>query len=60
MEHIVQLTNDQRVDLIKWLKKPSGSHRTGTRSSLEAVVGGGVLIRTSPYKHSRDKEKSCQ
>lgn len=51
-EHIVQLSDAERVALIEFLKSPNGSHRTGrsSRVCVEAVVGGGVLIRTRPYR----------
>lgn len=53
-EYISQLTNDQRLKLLKWLENPNGSHSVGMRGHqplpvFEAVEGGGILVRTKPY-----------
>jgi hypothetical protein len=52
-EHIVQISA-RDVDLLRsWLEWPNGSFGVGKRKdrvTFEAVQGGGVLVRTLPYK----------
>lgn len=51
--HIVNLNFHQRRDLMKFLERPNGSFRTGenNRACIEAVEGGGVWIKTDPYRY---------
>jgi hypothetical protein len=55
-EHTVQLGPGATVRLIQWLNTVrSGSWRGGTsaqarRVTVEAVEGGGILVRTQPYR----------
>lgn len=51
-EHIVQLNADERESLRKFLEQPNGSW-SARRATVEAVVGGGILIRTKPYGWGR-------
>jgi hypothetical protein len=56
-EHIIQLNGVQTRDLTKWLTGgPSGAMGDGQRLTVEAVQGGGVLIRTRPYSFQGDRE----
>lgn len=48
-EHIVQLNIAELAQLRRFLTDPSGSHQAGDRLSVNAVEGGGVLVRTRPY-----------
>jgi hypothetical protein len=50
-EHIVQVNSRDSVTLVQWLTSVprSGSVWVGDRVSLNAVEGGGVLVRTRPY-----------
>lgn len=50
-EHIVQINNNDRMQLCEWMASPNGSHRIG-RVNFEAVVGGGLMIRTDPYDYA--------
>lgn len=53
-DHHVQLNSTDRRSLLAWLERPSGSWRPDdhkVRVSLDAVEGGGMLIRTRPYRH---------
>ena len=51
-EHIVQLGDHERQALLEWLARPNGSHVVvGKRVIFEAVVGGGILVRTQPYRY---------
>lgn len=54
-EHIVQLSQTQVEALLHWLTafRRAGSASIGDRLSLNAVEGGGVLVRTWPYAHQR-------
>jgi hypothetical protein len=51
-EHIAALTADQAAALLQWLERPSGSISVGL-AVFEAVTGGGVLVRTRPWRASR-------
>lgn len=50
-EHLVQINNNDRMQLREWMASPNGSHRIG-RVNFEAVVGGGLMIRTDPYDYA--------
>ncbi len=47
-DHHVQLNQTDRLDLLAFLDRPSGSWASG-RVTVDAVDNGGVLIRTRPY-----------
>jgi len=51
-DHHVQLNSTDRRSLLAWLERPNGSWRPDTgnsRVTMDAVEGGGVLVRTRPY-----------
>lgn len=48
-QHIVQVATSDMSRLRDWMSRPNGSLNLG-RATLEAVVGGGILIRTRPYR----------
>lgn len=50
-DHHVQLNAVQTRDMRAWLASPRGSLSNGGRLSLDAVAGGGVLVRTRPFSH---------
>lgn len=52
-DHHVQLNSTDRRSLLAWLERPSGSwHADGpSRVTVDAVEGGGVLVRTRPYSY---------
>jgi hypothetical protein len=55
-EHIVQMNDRERRALLEYADRPSGSWRpegqeSGRRLTVEAVEGGGLLIRTRPYRY---------
>lgn len=52
-EYIAELSRQERMELAEWLKNPSGGLRLGDRVTVESVVGGGILIRTQPYRYRR-------
>ena len=54
-EHVVQLSREERMALLKFIESPNGSHSTGrdNRVCVEAVEGGGLLIRTQPFRSRR-------
>lgn len=52
-DHSVQLNAIQTADLAQWLTRPNGSMSDGQRLSVDAVSGGGVIVRTRPYKYQR-------
>lgn len=51
-EHIVQLDRRDKDAVIEFMQKPNGSFQLGLpyRLSVDAVEGGGVLIRTPGYR----------
>lgn len=49
-EHIVTIGSAERERLLAWLAAPSGSLRLNERLCYEAVEGGGVMVRTEPWK----------
>lgn len=51
-EHIAALTADQAAALLQWLERPAGSICAGP-ATFEAVTGGGILVRTRPWRASR-------
>lgn len=53
-EHHIQLNSTERRSLLAWMERPNGSWRPDgayVRVSADAVEGGGVLIRTRPYRY---------
>lgn len=50
-EHLVQLSASQTFTFRRWLEFPNGSLSLDRRFSVNAVEGGGILIRTQPYSH---------
>lgn len=51
-EHTIQMSSTDRRSMLAWLERPSGAWSpdgSNTRVSLNAVEGGGVLVRTRPY-----------
>lgn len=53
-EHHIQLNAAQTEDFRQWLARPNGSSLgDGQRLTVDAVSGGGVLIRTRPYVYQR-------
>lgn len=54
-DHHVQLTSTERRSLLAWLEGPNGSWAAETRSrvTVDAVEGGGVLVRTRPYVYQQ-------
>lgn len=52
-EHSVELNNAERIKLARWLERPNGAFIT-RRATFEAVEGGGILVRTQPYRHVVD------
>ncbi len=50
-EHLAQINLEERMRLQEWMKSPNGSLRFG-RVCFEAVVGGGILVRTDPYDYA--------
>lgn len=45
-EHVIQVGRDDKDRLIEFMRDPNGSHWVNDRLTVEAVEGGGVLIRT--------------
>lgn len=55
-DHHVQLNSRDATALADWLTTRhlvGGSFTTGTRLSVDAVSGGGILVRTRPYTYER-------
>lgn len=52
-DHHVQLNDAERQTLIGFLERPNGSWTGQGRLSVDAVSGGGVLVRTRPYSYQR-------
>jgi hypothetical protein len=52
-DHHVQLNSTERQSLLAWLERPSGSWRTDDwgRMTVDAVAGGGVIVRTRPRSY---------
>lgn len=52
-DHIVGLNSSDRRSLLAWLERPSGSWHSDdpSRVTVDAVEGGGVLVRTRPYSY---------
>lgn len=50
VDHTVELNNLERGHLLAFLAKPNGSLTLGNRLTVEAVEGGGVLVRTKPFR----------
>lgn len=52
-EHLVQINSAETTNLIQWLARVprSGAACVSERLTLNAVEGGGVLVRTRPYHH---------
>jgi len=48
-EHIVQLNREETQRLRTWLERLNGGISLG-RSTFEAVEGGGILVRTKPFR----------
>lgn len=49
-EHIITIGSADRERLLEWLAAPNGSLRLSERLVYEAVEGGGVMVRTTPWK----------
>jgi len=50
-EHIVELFSRDMPALRQWLQNPNGAFcDAGPRITLEAVQGGGILVRTRPFQ----------
>jgi len=49
-EHNVQLNREQAAKLRAWLATPNGSCSLGDRLTVESVEGGGLLVRTRPWR----------
>lgn len=55
-DHHVQLSSTDRRSLLAWLERSSGTWRpddqgkNGSRVTVDAVEGGGILVRTRPFK----------
>jgi hypothetical protein len=51
-DHHVQLTASDRRAMLAWLERPNGAWQpdSPSRVSLNAVEGGGVIVRTWPYR----------
>ena len=49
-EHIVQVPVAKMAEIRKWMENPNGALRIDSRLVLEAVEGGGILIRTQPFR----------
>lgn len=55
-DHHVQINGAELASLVQWATNSSGgswSPDRGSRLSVDAVAGGGVLIRTRPYAYQR-------
>jgi hypothetical protein len=52
-EHVVKVSARDVDALREWLKWPSGSLRLGRRCSINAVEGGGILVRTDPFRYEK-------
>lgn len=52
-DHHVQLSSTDRRSLLTWLERPNGSWRPDgeRRVTVDAVEGGGILVRTRPYRY---------
>jgi hypothetical protein len=48
-ERIVQLGADDAARLRAWLARPNGGIKLGSRLTVEAVEGGGLLVRTRAW-----------
>jgi hypothetical protein len=53
-EYIVELNFKEKEELSRWLNRPNGGCYF-TRASFELVEGGGILVRTRPYKPTFSK-----
>lgn len=49
-EHVITISSAEREKLLAWLGRPNGSLGVAARVTFEAVEGGGVMIRTRPWK----------
>lgn len=55
-DHHVQINGAELASLVQWATNSSGgswSPDRGSRLSVDAVAGGGVLVRTRPYAYQR-------
>lgn len=50
-DHHVQLSRTNRLDLLNWMDRPSGSWTGDSRVTVNAVEDGGILIRTRSYAY---------
>lgn len=57
-EHIVKVAAKHMDDLRRWLERPNGSF-TVDRATLEAVEGGGILVRTRPFGHGHEDARQA-
>lgn len=54
-EYIVQIGRADAIKLSAFATNPNGSMRLGNRLTIEAVEGGGLLVRTKPVGYYGDK-----
>ncbi len=50
-DHLVRISPGETVHLSEWMLRPNGSISLGDRLAVNAVEGGGILVRTQPYIH---------
>lgn len=51
-DHLVELSEEDRRQLVAWMKRSGGS-LIFDRVTFDAVEGGGVLVRTEPYRYRK-------
>lgn len=59
-EHIVQVPAHAVPTLRRWLESPNGAHTPFQRLTVEAVQGGGILVRTKPYGEREEPCEACE
>jgi hypothetical protein len=58
-EHIVSINPRDRLDFLRFVDRPSGSWAAkDSRITVDAVAGGGLLIRTRPFSYQADSQLS--
>ncbi len=58
-EHIVDIYYRDMAELRTWMERPNGAHVVSDRVSFEAVEGGGVWIRTKPFRYQAPRCVGC-